>query len=215
VITLEDLDVVFGRTVALDRINAALQPQLIGLFGPNGSGKSTLLRVIAGLLAPSGGRVLVNGVPSHPAAARSGVAIGYAGHSTGLYPQLTLKENLELFARLTGASADRPAEAIDMLDLSERRSDRVGVLSAGVKRRASVARALINDPDVLLLDEPYANVDDEAATSISDAITTWWRPGRTGIVATHGAKRVRQYATTSLVLRRGKLAALHDLETST
>ena len=206
-ITLEDLDVVFGRTVALDRVAATIGPGITGLFGPNGSGKSTLLRVLAGLLPPSGGRAVVAGRPSHPPGAEIRAIVGYAGHATGLYPDLALGENLALFARLTGAAPDRADEVLEALEISGFAGTRVRTLSAGLKRRAGVARAVLHDPEILLLDEPYANVDDEAAELISTAVVSWWRPGRVAVVATHGAKRVKPYATASMLLRRGRLVS--------
>lgn len=211
-IAIERVDVVFGRTVALDCVDVTLEPGITGLFGPNGSGKSTLLRVLAGLLAPSSGRAVIGGLPCHPPAPETRAITGYSGHSTGLYPDLTVAENLDLFAGLTGAGPERPAHVLDVLGLAGNAGERVRTLSAGLKRRVAVARALLHDPEVLLLDEPYANVDDDAAELISAAIVSWCRPGRTGVVATHGAKRVRPYATTSLVLRRGALAAHRALD---
>lgn len=211
-IAIERVDVVFGHTVALDCVDVTLEPGITGLFGPNGSGKSTLLRVLAGLLAPSSGRAVIGGLPCHPPAPETRAITGYSGHSTGLYPDLTVAENLDLFAGLTGAGPERPAHVLDVLGLAGNAGERVRTLSAGLKRRVAVARALLHDPEVLLLDEPYANVDDDAAELISAAIVSWCRPGRTGVVATHGAKRVRPYATTSLVLRRGALAAHRALD---
>ena len=211
-IRLEQLDVVFDKTVALDHVDVRIDPGLVGLFGPNGSGKSTLLRVLAGRLAPTAGTALIDGRPCHPADEELRARLGYSGHETGLYPNLTVEENLDLFALVTGAEKSRVGHVMTDLDLADRAGVRVRSLSAGQKRRASVARALVGDPDVLLLDEPYANVDDDAAAIITRAIVSWWGPGRVGVVATHGAKRVKPYASASLVLRRGSLAAYRSAE---
>ena len=94
---------------------------------------------------------------------------------------------------------------IDELRLNEFATRPVRELSAGSKRRAAVARALVHDPDVLLLDEPYANVDDDASDAISSAIESWKREGKIGVVATHGAKKVKAYADGGVVLQRGRL----------
>ncbi|MDP9069570.1 MAG: heme ABC exporter ATP-binding protein CcmA [Actinomycetota bacterium] len=204
-ITIEGLRVAYGRTIALDRIDAEIGPGVAGLFGPNGSGKSTLLRVLAGLLRPTSGTIRMSGELVDMKSERVRGRIGYAGHRSGLYRRLTVVENLELFARLYGTRADRVGEVIDQLDLADRRRTPAGDLSAGYQRRAAVARALLHEPDVLLLDEPYANLDDEAAESVSQAVMTWRRPGSVAVIATHGAKKVKRYADAGLILQHGRL----------
>ena len=203
-IAVENVTVVFGRTLALDEVDIEIGTGITGVFGPNGSGKSTLLKAIAGLLKPTTGRITIDGSNgSRDEAVRR--RIGYAGHGSGLYGRLTLTENLELFASLYGADAGGAANLIKELDLTEFKSRPVADLSAGSKRRAAVARALVHDPDLLLLDEPYANVDDEASEAISAAIASWKREGKTALVATHGAKKVKAYADGGIILRRGRL----------
>lgn len=205
-ISFGDVTVAFGRTLALDRVSAELPDGITGVFGPNGSGKSTLLRVIAGLIRPSAGTVAVNGTPVSSRDENFRQRIGYAGHESGLYGRLTLVENLRLVATLYGTRTNRVDEVVTVLRLDELAGRPVHELSAGSKRRAAVARALVHDPDLLLLDEPYANVDDEAADAISDAIKEWRSDGKTALVATHGAKKVKAYADGGLVLQRGRLA---------
>jgi heme exporter protein A len=212
VIVLSKVGVRFGRTLALDGIDLTIDEGLTGLFGPNGSGKSTLLRVLAGLLRPTGGTIQVDDAPLSIANEDWRARIGFAGHESGLYPRLTLRENLELFARLYGVGEQRVGDVLDALGLAEAEGTRVEALSAGNKRRAAVARALLHDPQVLLLDEPYANLDDTATELVSRAIVGWHGPGKIGIVATHGAKRVRAYATKGIVLQRGRLARVPNYE---
>lgn len=203
-IAVEKMTIVFGRTLALDEIDIEIGPGITGVFGPNGSGKSTLLKAIAGLLKPTTGRIAVDGSSgSHDESLRR--RIGYAGHGSGLYGRLTLHENLELFASLYGSDPARAPQLIAGLELEEFAARPVADLSAGSKRRAAVARALVHDPDVLLLDEPYANVDDEASEAISRAIAEWKREGKTALVATHGAKKVKAYADGGIILQRGRL----------
>ncbi len=213
-ITIEGLRVAYGRTIALDRVDAEIAPGVAGLFGPNGSGKSTLLRVLAGLLRPSAGTIRMAGEPVDMKSERVRARIGYAGHRSGLYARLTIVENLELFARLYGAGADRVGKMIDQLDLGERARTPVAELSAGYRRRAAVARALLHDPDLLLLDEPYANLDDEAAECVSQAVMTWRRSGSVAVIATHGAKKVKRYADSGLILQRGRLIRQGTYEVS-
>lgn len=202
-ISIENVTVVFGKTLALDEMTVDIPDGITGVFGPNGSGKSTLLKTIAGLLKPDEGRITIDGTSRRDESTRR--RLGYAGHGSGLYGRLSLRENLELFASLYGASTERAGLLIDQLALKEFETRPVNELSAGSKRRAAVARALVHDPDVLLLDEPYANVDDEASEAISTAIRAWKGAGKTALVATHGAKKVKAYADGGLILQRGRL----------
>lgn len=196
----------FGGTVALTDFEVDLEPGIVGLFGPNGSGKTTLLRVFGGLLPPTAGEVLFEGHPLDLRDESVRRRLGYAGHASGLYDTLTVRENLELFAHLYGTK-ERVDEVIESLDLREEATARVATLSAGLVRRAAVGRALVHDPDLLLLDEPYANLDDDASEIVSRAIRSWHAPGKTAVIATHGAKRVRAFADAGIVLRRGELVS--------
>ena len=217
-IDLARVTVAYGRTIALDALDLQLRPGITGLFGPNGSGKSTLLRVIAGLLRPTSGDVRIEGREVSVRDESFRRRVGYAGHQMGLYEQLGVRENLLLFARLYGVAETRVDALIDSLGLGDRRDVPAGALSAGGKRSASVARALLHAPDILLLDEPYANLDDEAADRISETVKEWRRPERVGVIATHGAKRVKGFADASLILQRAhavsyRVRVEHDEET--
>jgi heme ABC exporter ATP-binding subunit CcmA len=203
VIRVDAVTVTFGRTVALDGVTLAVEEGVTGLFGPNGSGKSTLLRVVAGLLRPDSGSAAIAGEEVRTEALRR--EIGYTGHAAGLYRDLSVRENLQLFARLYGASAHRADEMLEALGLTRWSGIRAGNLSAGLSRRAAVARALVHDPSVLLLDEPYANLDDAAAELVSSAVRQWSRPERAALIATHGAKKVKAYADAGVILRDGRV----------
>lgn len=204
-VELRALTVAYGRTVAIDRLHADISYGIAGLFGPNGSGKSTLLRVLAGLLRPVTGSVVALGQPVTPRDEALRGRIGYVGHESGLYGRLTVEENLMLFARLHGVAHRRVPLVLDQLGLQERRQTPARELSAGFRRRAAVARAVLHEPELLLLDEPYANLDDQAAELVSDAIRAWRGPGRTAVIATHGAKKVKAYADAGLIMQRGRL----------
>jgi heme ABC exporter ATP-binding subunit CcmA len=199
------LRVIFGRTRALDGVDISLDEGVFGLFGPNGSGKSTLLKVIAGLLRPTTGEVTVNGYRPRARAERVRRLIGYVGHDSGLYPELSIAENLELFSRLYGCAQGRTQEVLERLGLSDWASTPAGALSAGLKRRAAVARALLHDPAVLLLDEPYANLDDDAAELVSQMVVSWRSSGRVALIATHGAKIVKRFADGGVILKQGRV----------
>lgn len=203
-IELHDVTVVYGRTVALDAVSLELHEGVTGLFGQNGSGKSTMLRAVAGLIRPTRGHISLDGRPVTLREEGFRRRIGYSGHQSGLYERLTIAENLLLFARMYGTPRERVDETIERLGLSDRSDVQVGALSAGGKRSAAVARALLHEPDVLLLDEPYANLDDETADRISETVAAWRGPGRTAVIATHGAKRVKSFADASLILKRAR-----------
>ena len=206
-IEIKDVTVVFGRTLALNRVDLQIGPGVTGLFGQNGSGKSTLLRTIAGLIKPTGGTVLINGRQRARGDERARALLGFAGHDSGLYAHLTLQENLELFATLYGITTNSVTTTLEQVGLRGEAEVPVGSLSAGMKRRAAVARALLHDPEVLLLDEPYANLDDQAAEAVSEAIRGWSGPHKTAVIATHGAKRVKAYASAGVILQRGQVSS--------
>ncbi len=204
-IRIEGLRVAFGRTIALDSLDLELRPGVTGLFGPNGSGKSTLLRVLAGFVKPTAGKVTFDGAELRSSDERLRKRLGYVGHEAGLYPRLSVAENLCLFATLYSLAQERVEETLEQLGLGDVAATPVGALSAGVKRRAAVARGVLHEPDVLLLDEPYANLDDEASELVSEAIKAWRAGSRVGLVATHGAKRVKRYADAGVILQRGQV----------
>jgi heme ABC exporter ATP-binding subunit CcmA len=207
VIRFDDVRVLYGRTLALESISLDLVEGVIGLFGQNGSGKSTLLKVIAGFVRPTRGAVLVGDKAVRLGDERWRRLIGYAGHEPGLYGRLTVQENLDLFARLYDVPSNRAGELLERLAVADRAGSRVDSLSAGLKRRVSVARALLHEPTVLLLDEPYANLDDDASERVSEAIRDWRRPGRVALVATHGAKRVKAFADAAIILKQSRVVS--------
>lgn len=211
-ISVEDLTVRYGRTVALRGIDLSFEPGVVGMFGPNGSGKSTLLRTFAGLLKPVSGRMMFEGAPVRPSDEEWRRRLGYAGHQPGLYEELTVLENLELFARLNGAPDGAVPKVLEQIGLHERARDRVSSLSAGLQRRVGVARAMVHEPQILLLDEPYANLDDDAADRISMMVRAWDSGDRLALVATHGARRVKAFAGHGLVLRHGAVATYRSYE---
>jgi heme exporter protein A len=199
------LRVIFGRTRALDGVDISLDEGVFGLFGPNGSGKSTLLKVIAGLLRPTTGEVLVNGYQPRARAEMVRRLIGYVGHDSGLYSELSIAENLELFSRLYGCPPGRTQEVLAGFGLDGWAATPAGTLSAGLQRRAAVARALLHDPAILLLDEPYANLDDDAADLVSRMVMSWRSSGRVAVIATHGAKIVKRFADGGVILKQGRV----------
>lgn len=155
----------YGRAFAVRDVSLTLEPgEWVGLVGPNASGKTTLLRLMSGLADPTGGEIRLDGSPVERDRARLKARVGHVRHEAGLYDQLTVRENLAFAARTRGLSPtiERIDELLDRLGLTARAEDRVAELSRGLTRRAALAYALVPDPDILLLDEPFAGLDPDA-----------------------------------------------------
>jgi heme exporter protein A len=200
----EGLRHAFGRVVALDEVSFRLVPgQTLAIFGPNGAGKTTLLKVLAGLIRPQGGWAAVDG------GAR---AIGWIDHQSHLYGHLTVRENLLFWATLYGVAAvergSRADALLDRLGLSERAAQPVWSLSRGLVQRAAIARALIHDPAVLLLDEPFTGLDLAAAAELRAVLAELRGGGRVLVLATHNVDEGVELATHVAFQRRGRFVEL-------
>jgi heme exporter protein A len=178
----------FGERTALDGVDLRLERgQSLAVLGPNGSGKSTLLRILAGLLRPSGGEVSVLGcsLPKETHGLRG--RVGYLGHEPLLYRDLSPRENLELVAALHGIDPelwDRRIDALlEAVGMTSRSGDRVAELSAGMRQRVDICRAVLHEPDLLLLDEPDAHLDPDARRRVEALIAAG--NGRTRVVVSH------------------------------
>jgi heme exporter protein A len=178
----------FGDRTALDGLDLRVDPGgSVAVLGPNGSGKSTLLRILAGLLRPSGGEVSVLGCALPKETHRLRGRVGYLGHQPLLYRDLSPRENLELVAALHGldpAAWDPRIEALlDAVGMTARAGDRVAELSAGMRQRVDICRAVLHEPELLLLDEPDAHLDPDARRRIAPLIAAG--DGRTRMVVSH------------------------------
>src|ERR1041384_6531516 len=162
----ENVSKIYGRTAAVRKVSLELQPgRFYVLRGENGAGKSTLLRMIAGLNEPTEGSIQIFGEPNR----KQLHEIGYMAHAPLLYDELGGMENLRFFARLYGVSSDQPlTEAMQRVGLDPALERRVGQYSQGMRQRLSLARAIFHSPRLLLLDEPFSNVDPESASQIAD-----------------------------------------------
>jgi heme exporter protein A len=194
----------FGDRVALAAIRARLEPgESLAVLGPNGSGKSTLLRILAGLLRPSGGEVRVLGcaLPKQTHLLRG--RVGYLGHEPLLYRDLSPRENLNLIAALHGldpqAAAIRIGQLLETVEMSTRGDDRVAELSAGMKQRVDICRAVIHEPELLLLDEPDAHLDSGARVLIEPLIAAGGRRSR--VIVSHDREAATAGADVILELR--------------
>jgi len=204
VLELRGLSRDFGDRTALAGISARLDPgESLAVLGPNGSGKSTLLRVLAGLLRPSGGEVTVLGCSLPKETHRIHGRIGYLGHSPLLYRDLTVRENLDLAAalhRLNPEPADvRIQILLEDVGMAHRAHDLVAELSAGMKQRVDICRAVLHDPALLLLDEPDAHLDEKARERIKPLIAAG--EGRSRVVVSHDREAATAGADLVLELR--------------
>ena len=208
-IRCEGLTKAFGTRKAVDDLSLELpRGAFLSVFGPNGAGKTTLLRMIATLTRPSAGRIEVEGVDAKEEPDRAREAIGLISHNPMLYPDLTAEENLLLYARLYGVR-DPGARVIELLDavgLKHRRLDRVRTFSRGMTQRVSIARALVNDPAVVLLDEPYSGLDPHAIEVFDDLIASV-RQDRTFVMVSHDLEKGLRLADHVLVMARGRAVA--------
>ncbi len=164
--------------------------ETVTLFGPNGAGKTTLLRMIAGLTQPTSGEILIDGDPVDTDHDVIRGKIGYISHQSLVYNQLTARENLLFFAKLYGvADADDKTEALlKEVGLATRADDLAQTFSRGMKQRLSIARALVSDPQIALLDEPFTGLDQHAAEMLKGALAKLKEKNRTILMITHNLK---------------------------
>ncbi|MDX6701474.1 MAG: heme exporter protein [Baekduia sp.] len=206
-IELQGLTRRYGDREALADVSLTLATgATLVVFGPNGAGKTTLLRVLATLLRPHAGtaRVLGHSLPAEGWAVRG--RVGLLGHASLLYRDLTARENLRFHARLHGVGPERVEALLDAVGLAARADDPVHTYSRGMVQRAAVARAVLHDPELLLLDEPTANLDPRAAELVEPLIGA--SSGRTRVLTSHDPVGGLQGADLALGLRAGRTELL-------
>jgi heme exporter protein A len=208
-IEAQGLEKRFGAVAALCGVDLEVAGgQALAVLGPNGAGKSTLLKIFAGLVHPSGGSLVIGG-RRHSASNREDVRarVGFVGHATLLYSELTARENLLFACRLYGVAlpgerADALLEEVGLADWGERR---VGVFSRGMSQRLAIARALVHDPSLLLLDEPYSGLDRGSADRLAARLGALREGGRTLVLITHDLRQACAIGTSAIVLARGRV----------
>ncbi len=218
VLEVEGLTKRYGDRLALDDVSLTVAPgEVCGLLGPNGAGKTTLVSIIAALRSPDGGRVFVDGrnVAEGGRAVRS--AIGLAAQETGIYPTVTVRENLELFAGLAGLARDeaitRMEELAGILELDHLMDRQARHLSGGEKRRLHTAMAMVHRPRLLMLDEPTTGVDIATRSRLLDAIRRLAREdGCAVLYSTHYLPEVEQLGASVAILDRGRILVRGSLD---
>ena len=208
-IRLDALEKRFGARPALAGIDLEVPPgSYVAVMGANGAGKTTLLRAIVGLIAPTAGRVSIGGIDMRRAGPRLRAQIGFVGHDSMLYPDLTAGENLRFHARLFGVADpdDAAREVAALLDVGHVLDRPVRTLSRGSTQRVALARALVHRPRVLLLDEPYTGLDEVAALGFAGILDQLHRPDRVLIVALHDVSRALGGPERLVVLSHGRVA---------
>ena len=206
-VRIRGLSKAFGRAPALRGIDLDVPTgATLSLLGPNGSGKTTLIRVMASLTRPDSGEVWVRGVPLRTRAPALRRMIGLVGHDPLLYDDLTARENLRFVCRMFGVERadERIEEVAADMGMSSNLDRKAGVMSHGMKKRFSIARALLHDPPVLLLDEPESGLDLEAV-GLLDAIISRRDTSRTVIMTTHDLERAVALADRVAALEDGRL----------
>lgn len=205
----------FGRRQVLTGLDLTVgDGQIVALMGPNGAGKTTLLRIMATLVEPTSGDVVLGGtsVFEDPVAARR--AIGVIGHSTYTYDDLTALENIRFFWSMYGLPKDgfggAARDILRRVGLSHRMNDRVAIFSKGMRQRLAVARAVLHSPKVLLLDEPFSSLDQKGAEILTQILREERDRGCSILVITHDAQRVVGLADRADILIKGKIARSLD-----
>ena len=208
-IETKKLTQVFGDRKALDKVSIEVpEGAFLSIFGPNGAGKTTLVRTLATLSRATSGTALVAGFDAKEEPDKVREHIGLISHNPMLYPDLTAMENLMFTAQLYGVvnAEERVRELLRAVELDHRRFDVVRTFSRGMTQRLSIARALMNDPDVVFLDEPYAGLDPHAV-EIFDGLIERLRDGRTFIMVSHDLQKGFDVCTHALVLARGRVVS--------
>ena len=208
-IETKKLTKVFGDRKALDKVSIEVpEGAFLSIFGPNGAGKTTLVRTLATLSRATSGTALVAGFDAKEEPDKVREHIGLISHNPMLYPDLPAMENLMFTAQLYGVvnAEERVRELLRAVELDHRRFDVVRTFSRGMTQRLSIARALMNDPDVVFLDEPYAGLDPHAV-EIFDGLIEQLRDGRTFIMVSHDLQKGFDVCTHALVLARGRVVS--------
>ena len=217
IIDFQNVSKNFARRKAVDNVNLKIDSgEIFGLVGPNGAGKTTTMRMLVTLLNPDHGEILVGGYSVRKTPQEVRRQIGFMPDSFGVYGDMTVKEYLAFFAACYRIpSINRPTlinDLLELVDIPHRRDDMVDTLSTGLKQRLSLARVLIHDPSILVLDEPASGLDPRARVEIRELLLEVSRLGKTILFSSHILADVAELCTRVAIMEGGKLAALGTLD---
>jgi ABC-2 type transport system ATP-binding protein len=216
-IEIKNLSKSFGNVLAVDNVSITIeQGQLFGFIGPNGAGKTTTIKILATLTQPDGGMVKVMGHPVGSKGDHVRRAIGYMPDILGSYPELAVWEYLDFFGATYGLSGKERKRVIDQLfdlvDLGGKRLELVGSLSRGMQQRLGLARALIHDPQVLLLDEPASGLDPRARIELRAILQELQRMGKTILLSSHILTELAEISTHVGIIEQGQMVYCGGVE---
>ncbi|HVA00441.1 MAG TPA: heme ABC exporter ATP-binding protein CcmA [Terriglobia bacterium] len=198
----------FGDLAALKEVSFGItRGQSAFLYGPNGAGKTTLLRMLASLARPSSGQVLFDGRDIERDGTKAKAAIGFVSHTTFLYGELTVRENLKFFGSLFGLSGleKKIDAALEMFDMRERSAVFARDLSRGLQQRTSLARAFLHDPDFVLLDEPFTGLDTQSVKKLEELLRRLPQQGKALLFSTHDFEQGAALAERLIALKAGRV----------
>mgnify|MGYP006296643293 CR=1 FL=1 len=214
-ITLDSVSRVYGRIFAVHRLSAEFRAgRVTALVGDNGSGKTTLLTLLATLEQPTDGTITYDDVGWRSFAKNYRDRVGWIAHDSLVYEELTGRENLDFYAGMHGSDAGETSvdEWLDRVGLAEAADRRVSAYSRGMQQRLSIARALLHDPDLLLLDEPLTGLDRKGRRTVIELIDEWRRRQKLIVLASHDLQTLDELADTVAIMRRGKLAQISEAD---
>jgi len=217
VISAEDLTKVYGGRTALDHVSFEVpEGEIFGFVGPNGAGKTTTLRILAALLEPTSGRASIDGSDVAQNPARVHTRIGYMPDFFGVYDQLTVAEYLDFYAACYRQPKERRVkiigELLELIGLTDRRDQLVDTLSRGLKQRLCLARALVHDPVVLLLDEPASGLDPRARVEMREILKELRGMGKTIIISSHILPELTELCTMIGIIDHGRMRAVGSVQ---
>jgi heme ABC exporter ATP-binding subunit CcmA len=208
IIEAQGLTKSFGNHLAINGVDLKVgKGESVVIFGPNGAGKTTLIKVLATIMNPTSGSLLIDGMSPKDDAEKIRRRIGVITHQTFLYSTLTAYENLEFYCRLyeVPRARERIHAVAEMVSMTSRLHDRVGTLSRGMQQRLSIARSLLHQPTLMLLDEPETGLDQQAISVLQQVLQAADGQKRTVILTTHNLERGLEFSDRLLILSRGKI----------
>lgn len=211
-ISVENLTKRYGGRAALDQVSFEVpEREIFGFVGPNGAGKTTTLRILAALLEPTGGQAFIDGADVTKQPDKIHTRVGYMPDFFGVYDQLTVGEYLDFYAACYRQPKERRKKIVDdllaLIGLSDRKNQAVDTLSRGLKQRVCLARALVHDPVVLLLDEPASGLDPRARVEMREILKELQRMGKTIIISSHILPELTELCTMIGIIDHGRMRA--------